>query len=173
MRKAFILMLVTITLLSTTTLAQTRRRTPPRRRAPVARPVVKPSPEIQLGRERIAMQIKTLSQFLYLYGGIAKGIESAEQAARSGGASSAAVEQNERIKARVKDSIKNLREGLDKLEIDFSSNSALRVYYATIAGVARAAETAESQVAANRYDEAGRTLLKAVNQLADALSVMR
>ena len=160
-------------LLSTTTLAQTRRRAP-KRKAPVSKPVVeKPSAELQAGRERISSQVKTLSQFLYLYGGIIKGIESADQAARSGGSSSIAAEQNERIKARVKESIKNVREGLDKLEADFRSNADLKSFYPYISGVARIGETAEAQAAANRFDEAGRSLLKAVNQLADALTAIR
>jgi hypothetical protein len=167
-------MLAAIMLLSTAALAQTRRRPAPKRKAPVSKPVVEKSlAALQAGRERISSQVKTLSQFLYLYGGIIKGIESADQAARSGGASSIAMEQNERIKTRVKESIKNVREGLDKLEVDFRSSAELRSFYAYISGVARVGETAETQAAANRFDEAGRSLLKAVNQLADALAAIR
>lgn len=174
MRKTFILMLAAIMLLSTTALAQTRRRNAPKRKAPVSKPAVeKPSAELQAGRERISSQVKTLSQFLYLYGGIIKGIESADQATRSGGASSIAMEQNERIKTRVKESIKNVRAGLDKLEADFRSSAELKSFFPYISGVARVGETAETQAAANRFDEAGRSLLKAVNQLADALTAIR
>jgi hypothetical protein len=174
LRKAFILILASIILLSTTASSQTRRRST-RRSAPASKPAVeKTSAELLAARERVASQIKTLSQFLYLYGGIAKGIESADQAARSGEASSVASEQNERTKTRVKESIRNVREGLDKLEADLRFGSdAVKSYYPYISGVARTAETAESQAAANRFDEAGRSLLKAVNQLADALTAMR
>ncbi len=174
MRKASILILASIILLSTVASAQTRRRST-RRSAPASKAAVeKTSAELLAARARVAAQIKTLSQFLYLYGGIAKGIESADQASRSGEASTVASQQNERTKARVKDSIRNVREGLDKLEADLRFGSpAVKNYYPYISGVARTAEMAENQAAANRFDEAGKSLLKAVNQLADALTAMR
>jgi hypothetical protein len=106
-------------------------------------------------------------------GGIAKGIEAADLAARNREASPAVVEQNERNKTRVRESIRNVRDGLDKLERDFRGDPGLKTYYQYLAGVAAIAETAENQAAANRFDEAGRSLLKAVNQLADALAAMR
>ena len=174
MRKASVLILASVILLSTTASSQTRRR-PARRGAPASKAATeKTSAEVLEARGRVAAQIKTLSQFLYLYGGIAKGIESADQASRSGEASQVASQQNERTKARVKESIRNVRDGLDKLEADIRFGSAaVKNYYPHISGVARTAEMAESQAAANRFDEAGRSLLKAVNQLADALSAMR
>jgi hypothetical protein len=49
-----------------------------------------------------------------------------------------------------------------------SSLSAEKKLSATALG-----EAAENQAAANRFDEAGRSLLKAVDQLADALAAMR
>jgi hypothetical protein len=133
----------------------------------------KTAAELQSGRERLAQQIKTLSQFLYLFGGISKGIESVDQAARDRMSSSASIEQNQRIKAKVKESIGNVRQGLDKLEADFRINPALRSHYTYVAGVAGIGQAAESQAAADRFDEAGRSLLKAVNQLADALAAIR
>lgn len=174
MRKVFILILPCIILSSMNASSQTRRRPAPKRRAPVSKPAPPKSPAaLQAGRERIAAQIKTLTQFLYLYGGVAKGIESADQAARSGDASPGAVDQNERNKTRVRESIRNVREGLNKLESDFRFNPELKTYYSYLSGVAVIGETAENQAAANRFDEAGRSLLKAVNQLADALTAMR
>jgi hypothetical protein len=174
LKKLFVLILATIILLSTTALAQTRRRPAPRRKAPVVKPpTAQQLADLRVGRERISAQIKTLSNFLYLYGGIAKGIESADQAARSGEASPVAAQQNERTKARVRESLKNVRAGLDKLEADFRFNAAWRTYYPNISGVALLGETAETQAAANRFDEAGRSLLQAVNKLADALTTIR
>ena len=172
-RKAFILALVCIiTVLSTTAPSQTKRRTAPKRSTSKAA-AEQSSAEMKAGRVRVAAQIKTLTQFLYLFGGIAKGIESADQATRSGEISSIAIEQNERNKAKVRESIRNMREGLDKLEADFRFNPTLRTYYSYMAGVARLGESAENQAAANRFNEAGRSLLNAAGQLADALALMR
>ncbi|HET9529559.1 MAG TPA: hypothetical protein VFQ92_04360 [Blastocatellia bacterium] len=173
MKRAFILILVLTILSGTDVSSQTRRRTPAKRRPPVSKAAEKQTAEIKAGRERVAVQIKNLTLFLYLFGGIAKGIESADQATRTREASSVAMEQNERNKARVKESLRNVREGLDKLETDFRINPALKSYHRYLTGVADLGEMAESQAAANRFDDAGRSLLRAVNQLADALAAMR
>jgi hypothetical protein len=180
LKRAFILTLAWAILLSSPAASQTRRRAAPRRQsvprrgASASKPAApNPAPETQAGRNRLAGQIKTLTQFLYLMGGIAKGIEAADLAARNREASSAAIEQNERNKTRVRESIRNVRDGLDKLERDFRSDPSLKFSYQHLAGVASMAETAENQAAAGRFDEAGRSLLKAVNQLADALAAMR
>jgi hypothetical protein len=173
-KKAFILIVACVVLLNVPATSQTRKRKAPRKRANASKPApAKPAAETQAGRDRLAGQIKTLSQFLYLLGGVTKGIESADAAARNREASSASIEQNERNKTRVKESIRNVRDGLNQLEGEFRSDPGLRTYYQYLAGVALIAETAESQAAANRFDEAGRSLLKAVNKLADALAAMR
>ena len=66
-----------------------------------------------------------------------------------------------------------MREGLDKLEIDFRTTPELQRYYIKLAGVASGAATAEEQAAANQFDKAGRTLLGVVNHLTDVLLEMR
>lgn len=128
---------------------------------------------MKAARERVAVQLKTLTRFLYLFGGIAKDIQSVDLASRTPEASSTMIAQNERNKTKVRESIRNVREGLDKLESDIRFNTALQPYYVYLNGVARLGETAENQAAANRFDEAGKTLLKTAEQLADALAAMR
>jgi hypothetical protein len=172
-----ILLLVCIFTLSVSVTAQTRRRRAPKRssNATAAKIVAaeKTAAEAKVGREKIAAQIKVLTQFLYLYAGISKGIESVDQTARARDASSVTVEANERNKAKVKESIRNIRAGLDRLESDFRFSPTLKNYFGYITGVARIGSDAESQAGANRFDEAGRSLLKAVNQLTDALVAIR
>jgi uncharacterized phage infection (PIP) family protein YhgE len=176
LRKALILALACVILSPTVAPSQKRRPRPQRRGAATSKPskaAESLSADLRAGRERIAAQIKILTQFLYLLGGITKGIESADQAARNREASSTAIQQNERNKSRVKESLRNVREGLDKLQADFRSNPRLKSFYPYVADVAAIGESAENQAAANRFDEAGRSLLKAVNQLTDALAAMR
>ena len=175
MRKTFVLVLACIITVQTTiATSQTRRRGTSSRSATAAKAAAeKSSAEIKAGRERIAAQIKTLTYFIYLLGGIAKEIESVDHAISNHEASPVAVEQNERNKTKVRDSIRNVREGLDKLEIDFRAGASLKYYYTYLAGVASAAATAENQATANRLDDAGRSLLKVVAQLADTLAAMR
>lgn len=125
------------------------------------------------GAARVADQIKILTRFLYLLGGVAKSIEAADVAAQRNEASPAIIEQTQKSKASVKASLRNVREGLDKLEIDFRATPELLRYYTRLAGVAAGAATAEEQAAANQFDQAGRSMLAVVNRLTDVLLEMR
>ena len=173
MKRAFVLALACVVLSSVAATSQTRKRTTQKRGASTF--AEKQQAEIRAGREQIASQIKALTQFLYLFGGISKSIETAEQVNRnheesSVGMSAERIEQN---KIKVRDSIKSVRAGLDQLESSFRLNPVLQSYYPNVAGVARLAQTAESQAAANSLDQAGRSLITAVNKLTDALVALR
>jgi hypothetical protein len=126
-----------------------------------------------IGAGRVADQIKTLTRFIYVLGGIAKGLENVDDAARRNEASPAILEQATKNKQTVRASIRKVREGLDQLESDFSSTIELRRYYTRLAGVAAGAAAAEEQAAANQFDKSGRTLLEVVNRLTDVLLEMR
>src|SRR4030095_4277336 len=173
LRRAFTLVLC-IALLSVAAFSQTRRRAP-QKRTPTTTYAEKQQAEMKAGREEIASQIKTLTQFLYLFGGIAKSIETAEQVNRNREESSVGMSQDriEQNKAKLRESIKNVRAGLERLESSFRLNPVLQTYYPNLAGVARLGQTADSQAASNNFDQAGRSLINAVNRLADALSAIR
>lgn len=126
-----------------------------------------------VGATRVADQIKNLTRFLYLLGGVAKGIESVDEAAGRNEASPAVLEQAKRNKDTVRASIKSVREGLDALEIHFRNTPELQRYYIKLAGSAAGAATAEDQAAANQFDRAGRSLLEVVNRLTNVLLEMR
>ena len=125
------------------------------------------------GASRVADQIKILTRFIYLLGGVAKGLEGVDDDVRRNQASPAIVEQTTKNKAKVRASIQTLREELDKLEIDFRTTPGLQRYYIKLAGVAAGAANAEDLAAANQFDKAGRTLLEVVNHLTDVLLEMR
>jgi hypothetical protein len=170
-----ILVLVCLLLLAGTALSQTRSRST-KRSAPAAKTTVTAAEQAvalarTAGATKVADQIKNLTRFLYLLGGVAKGIE--EFDARRSEASPAALQKNDQNKASVKTSLENVRVGLDQLEIHFRSTPGLEGYYLKLAGSASGAATAESQAAAGRFDQAGRTLLGVVNRLTDVLVAMR
>ncbi len=171
MRRIIAALIVTITLFSVTGFSQTRKRTITKSSRSGAAP--KASEIQRQGATRVADQIKILTRFIYLLGGVAKGLEGVDDAARRNEASPAILEQATRNKATVRASIQSVREGLDKLEIDFRTTPELQRYYIKLAGVAEAAATAEDQAAANQFDKAGRTLLEVVNHLTDVLLEMR
>jgi len=158
--------------------AQTRgRRTtsPQRRRAPAAAGSAaarRNAIEVNTARARVVEQIKTLTRFLYVYGRLSKDLEASEAQARGSGAASEAAVFSNRTRTGLRSSLRNVREGLDQLEIYFRTTPQLQRYYGRVSGVAAGASAAEDQAAANRLDEAGRSLLRVVNQLADLLLEM-
>lgn len=176
MKRAFVLALACIILSSVPATSQTKRRTTQKRTATAKTSFEeKQQAEIRSGREQIATQIKALTQFLYLFGNVSKGIETAEQVSRNHEETSVGMsaERIAQSKAKLRDSIKTVRTGLDQLESSFRLNPVLQSYYPNLAGVAKLGQTAESQAAAGTFDQAGRSLIAAVNKLADALVTLR
>ncbi len=167
---------ICILLLSTASFSQTRSRTTKRGTQSSKTQKTSPQPGAEArtnGATRVADQIKNLTRFVYLLGGVAKGIEQVDEAARKNEASPAALQQNDQNKAVVKTSLRNVREGLDQLEVYFRGTPELEGYYLKLAGSASGAATAEDQAAAGHFDQAGRTLLGVVNRLTDVLLAMR
>ena len=168
-----IAVLTTILVIPSGALGQTRKRSTsskPRTATATAQNTAQVRTQ---GATRVADQIKLLTKFTYLLGGINSSIAAADEEIRRNQSSPAVVQSNQQSKARVKSSIQGFREGLDKLEIDFRATPELQPYYIKLAGVAAGAASAEEKAAANQFDEAGRLLLNVINRLADVLVVMR
>jgi hypothetical protein len=171
LKRIAVVSLALIVLLPVNSPSQSRKRTPTIRKSRTSISQ-RTSEEVRAGATRVADQIKVLTRFIYLLGGVAKGIEAVDEAVRRHEASPALLEQAQRNKATVKTSIQSVREGLDKLEIDFRTTPGLQRYYIKLAGVAAGAADAEQFAANNRLDEAGRSLLGVVNRLTDVLLEM-
>jgi len=168
------IVLICVLLFSTAALAQTRSRTTTRRSTQSSK-TQKPSAQ-QAGMEvktagatKVADQIKNLTTFLYLLGGVAKEMDAQEAASKSG-QGSPTIERN---KAKLKSAFEDFRVGLDQLEIHFRNTPELQPYYVKLVGSASGAATAEDQANAGHAGQAGHTLLTVVNRLADLLVAMR
>ena len=172
MRVIAIAVLTAILVIPSSVLGQTRRRSTPKPSTPTAS-AQRASQVRTQGATRVAEQIKLLTRFTYLLGGINSGIAAADEDIRRNQASPAVVQSNQQSKARVRSSIQGFRDGLDKLEIDFRATPELQPYYIKLAGVAAGAATADEQAGANQFDAAGRTLLNVINRLTDVLVIMR
>jgi hypothetical protein len=120
---------------------------------------------------RVANQIKNLSAFLYLLGGVAKGIEQIDITSKNDTASPV-VKQNEQNKLKLRSTFTDFRIGLDALEIYFRSTPGLEGYYVKLAGSASGAADAEALANQGQFDRAGRALLGVVSRLTDVLVVM-
>ena len=165
--------LAAILIVPAATLGQTRSRSSRPRPAPKTTATQPVSAVRTAGATRVADQIKSMTKFIYLLGGVTSGIAALDEAARRNEASPQLLQQNQASKARVKGSIQDFRVGLDKLETDFRATPELQPYYIKLAGSAAGAATAEEQAAANQFDAAGRTLLTVINRLTDVLVIMR
>ena len=161
---------ICVLLLSTTALSQ--RRTTRRPASSAAKTSATDAAAAAAARNKgattVANQIKNLTTFLYLLGGVAKNIEAIDIAAKSGQPSPT----NEKNKAQLRASFGDFRAGLDQLETDFRNTPELQPYYTKLAGSASGAATAEAQAAAGHFDQAGRTLMGVVGRLADVLVAM-
>ncbi len=172
LRRACILALACLILMPAVAQSQERRRRTTNRRSTRATAAQK-TDSVREGSNRVAEKIKLLTRFIYLLGRVSTGFETADELARRNETTPAGVEKTEQSKREVKATLRNVREGLDELEIYFRTTPDLQRYYTRLAGVAAGAATAEEQAARNQFDQAGRSLLTVVNRLADVLLEMR
>src|SRR6266446_5441576 len=113
---------ICILLFSTSALAQTRSRTT-RAKATRKQTSAQANTEARtVGATRVAEQIKNLTTFLYLLGGVAKEMDAQEATSKSGQISPT-VERN---KAKFKSTFEDFRVGLDQLEIYFRNTPELQ-----------------------------------------------
>ena len=172
MRRTIAALIITLVFLPVSSLSQTRRRSAPR--APRPNLAQQRAAEVQqAGAQRVANQIKTLTRFIFVLGGVAKTLEGVNDAASRSQPSTAASEQTQKSRTVIRNSIRDVRIGMDQLEVDFRTTPELQRYYIKLAGVAAGAAAAEEQAGANQFDRAGRTLLEVVNRLTDVLLQMR
>ena len=172
MKHIAITFLITLLLSPATVFSQTRGRSS-RPKAPATTAPPRISAVRTQGAQKVADQIKHLTRFTYVLGGVASGIAAVDEAVKRKEASPAIAQSNQQSKATVRTSIQGFRESLDRLEIEFRSTPELQPYYIKLAGSAAGAAAAEELAAANQFDRAGRTLLDVVGRLADVLVIMR
>jgi hypothetical protein len=171
-RKLFVLLQIGLMLCfigALSTAAQAQKK-------PVKKPVPKATPKpatslvVREEAEKVSIQIKNLTYFIYVLGGVAKTIEDIDKDTR---ASTAVKNQNAAAKQKVIQSIKNVRAGVVQLENDFHAKLELRSYLLHIQGVSETVGVAEDQAVRGQYNNSGKTLLDVVNKLTDTLLNLR
>ncbi|HEY0659348.1 MAG TPA: hypothetical protein VGD05_12775 [Pyrinomonadaceae bacterium] len=148
-----------------------RRRTPAKRTTTttVARNTTMNVAEIKASAAKVSTQIKNVTRFIYLLGGIARGIEDIDKEAKTRRVSQTALSLNDTNKKNVIQSLKNLRAGLAALEAEFRTKPALRLYNFHIQGISDMSGQAEDLAAAGEFTESGKMLLTIVEKLSDTL----
>ena len=125
--------------------------------------------EVKAGAEKVSTQIKNVSKFIYVLGGIARTIEDIDKEAKTKKLSSAALTQNDTNKKAVIASLRNVSAGLGALEAEFRSKPALKNYNFQIQGISDMSVQAESLASGGEFIESGRMLLAIIEKLSDAL----
>jgi hypothetical protein len=169
--KKFIVAVCTMILISTASFAQTRKRQttkhPSTSRTTTSTAEAAAAVRTE-GANRVATQIKNLSRFLYLVGGVVKGIEAIDAQSKDGQTSPT----NEKNKAQLRSSFTDFRVGLDSLEVYFRTTPELQPYYTKLVGSASGAASAEQQALSGQFDQASKSLLAVLGRLTDVLVAM-
>lgn len=127
--------------------------------------------EMRTSADKVSIQIKNSTKFLYLLGSVASGIEAIDKDVKAGKASPELRSKNEEFKRNVMQSLRNLQAGLNQLEIEFRAKPALKSY-TQIHGITEMTRQAEDLANAGRFTESGKMLLMVVEKLADTLAAM-
>jgi hypothetical protein len=128
--------------------------------------------EVREGADKVAIQIKNVTKFLYMLGGIAYGIEDLDAQSKSKTLPKTTLDANAANKAKVMQAIRNLRAGIATLEVEFRTKPALKRFLPHVDGITQISAECEDLAAAGRFSESGQPLLALVEKLSDALAAM-
>jgi hypothetical protein len=150
---------------------KTTKRTTTAKKTAVVVPINNAT-EVRNGADKVSIQIKNVSRFVYLLGGFAKAIEDLDREAKTRKISQASVDANNKNKQAVIQGIQNIRAGLISLETEFRAKPALRMYAVRVDGISSMVAEAEVQANSGQITESGRTLLMVIERLSDALAAL-
>ena len=157
-----------------TTASAQRRKTQAKRPVPKPTPTPTPAPlNTSAEAAQVAEQIKLITRFLFIYGKVTNGLEMAEEQSRRGELPQAALAQNRQSKETVVSNISGLRQGVANLLTRFQNNSRLQVQYLKVSNAIDAVTNAERLASSSRFDEAGKSLVLAIERLTDVLLALR
>lgn len=155
--------------------ANAQRRRAPRKRAATtatttaAATAAANAAEVKASARKVSDQLKNVTRFVYLLGGIAKNIEAIDLDAKTRKLSTSALNTNETNKKAVIQAIANFRAGLAALETEFRSKPALKLYNFQIQGISDLSAQAEDLAVGGQFTESGKVFLSIVEKLSDTL----
>ncbi|MBX3291104.1 MAG: hypothetical protein KF855_17480 [Acidobacteria bacterium] len=126
--------------------------------------------DMKAGAEKVSIQVKNVTKFIFILGSVAKGIEDLDKDTR---ANRAAKQANETNKREVIQAIRNLRAGLATLEVEFRTKDPLKKHLTVIQGITDLSGQSEDLALSGRFMDAGKPLLLVVEKLSDTLVALR
>jgi hypothetical protein len=128
--------------------------------------------EVKDSANKVSIQLKNVTTFLYKLGGVSSAIEALDNDAKANKLSKAQLDKFTQQKQAVITSIRNLKAGLAALEVEFRTKPAIKLYLLQIQGVTDLATQSEDLATAGRFTDSGRVLVTVVEKLADTLTAM-
>ncbi len=162
------LILLSLTFFCATATAQKRKPAPKKPTVSTVSPI-----EVENAAGKVSIQIKNVTKFLYMLGGIAIRIEDLDKEAKTRTIARSAMDANQENKQNVMQAIRNLRAGIAAMEVEFRANPALAKYKPGILGISELCAQSEDLAAAGQFTESGKPLLMLVEKLADTLASLR
>ena len=158
-------------LVSVSAYAQKPRR--PTRTTPTKNVVATLPPlEVRAARVKVSNQLTNISLFVKGLGPVAQAIEALDAEAKTKKLRKESLDKNAADKQKVIAAIRNLREGMVKLESEFRVKPVLKKYLLTIQGISELAGQAETSAIAGKFVAANAPLRTIQQKLNDTMAAM-
>jgi hypothetical protein len=151
---------------------RTTTKRPTRTPAPKNNAVTLPPLDVRAARVKVENQLSNVSGFVTRLGEVAQAIEAVDAEAKTKKLNKASLDKNAADKQKVTTAIRNLREGIVKLESEFRVKPALKKYLVNIHGISDLAGQAETSAIAGRFVAANTPLRTIQQKLNDTLTAM-
>jgi hypothetical protein len=172
MTRYLFLVFAAVTLFSAGAYAQTKKPVKKPAATAARNTATLPPLDVRAARVKVSNQLSNLSLFTAQLGPIAQAIEALDSEARTKKVKSESLAKNTQNKQKVVTAIRNLREGIVKLESEFRVKPALKKYYVTLQGISDLAGQAETSAIAGKFVAANAPLRTLQQKLNDTLTAM-
>ena len=151
--------------------AQTKKR-PRKPTTPTKTVSTMPPLDVRAAREKVENQLTNINLFVERLGPIAQAIEAVDAESKTKTLSKESLDKNVADKQNVVKAIRNLREGMVKLESEFRVKPALKKYLVMIQGISDLAGQSETSAIAGKLVAANAPLRSIQQKLNDTLTAM-
>lgn len=131
-----------------------------------------PPLDVRAARVKVSNQLANITLFVQKLGPIAQAIEELDAEAKTKKLKKESLDKNAADKQKVVVSIRNLREGMVKLESEFRVKPVLKKYLLTIQGISDLAGQAETSAIAGKFVAANAPLRTIQQKLTDTMTAM-
>lgn len=152
--------------------ANGQTRKPVKRTTTTPKTTTLPPLDVRAARVTVLNQLDNVTRFVGLLGPVGKAIEALDAESKIKKLKKESLDKNAADKQTVIVTIRNLRQGMVKLESEFRVKPALKKYLPTIQGISTLAGQAEDSAVAGKFVAANTPLRSIQQKLTDTLAVM-